>query len=137
MQMTYSGKKKNQKERERLAQKRKKQDGISTVSKRRKQNLTKKLHVSSTSNRQNLAKTLKTYAMSNLRTKYKILQGVKIMQQKQIFDIQVSIRKRIYHECSQGYVSADSKEWLCNTCRLAIKKEQWPKLSIINGMGFP
>ena len=33
--------------------------------------------------------------------------------------------------------TADTKEWLCNTCRLAIKKERWPKLSIINGMGFP
>ena len=35
------------------------------------------------------------------------------------------------------YVSAESKEWLCKMCRLAIKKEQLPKLSIINGMGFP
>ena len=33
------------------------------------------------------------------------------------------LEKRTYHECSQGYV--------------AIKKNQWPKLSIINGMGFP
>ena len=47
------------------------------------------------------------------------------------------LEKKTYLECSQGYVSADSKEWLCNTCRLAIKKERWPKLSIINGMGFP
>ena len=47
------------------------------------------------------------------------------------------LEKRTYLECSQGYISADSKEWLCNTCRLAIKKEQWPKLSIINGMGSP
>ena len=54
------------------------------------------------------------------------------------FDIQITIgKKKTYLEHSQGYVSADSKEWLCNTCRLAIKKEQWPKLSIINGMGFP
>ena len=44
--------------------------------------------------------------------------------------------KRTYLECSQGYVSAESKQWLCNTCRQAIKKNQWPKLSIINGMGF-
>ena len=47
------------------------------------------------------------------------------------------LEKKTFLECSQGYVSADSKQWLCNTCRLAIKKEQWPKLSIINGMGFP
>ena len=46
-------------------------------------------------------------------------------------------QKRTYLECSQGYLSAESKEWLCMMCRLAIKKEQWPKLSIINGMGFP
>ena len=45
--------------------------------------------------------------------------------------------KRTYLECSQGYVSAESKQWLCNTCRQAIKKNQRPKLSIINGMGFP
>ena len=32
------------------------------------------------------------------------------------------LEKRTYLECS---------------CRLAIKREQWPKLSIINGMGFP
>ena len=53
------------------------------------------------------------------------------------FDIQITIGKKTHLECSQGYVSADSKQWLCNTCRLAIKKERWPKLSIINGMGFP
>ena len=54
------------------------------------------------------------------------------------FDIQITTRKKkTYLECSQGYVSADSKQWLCNTCRLAIKKERWPKLSIINGKGFP
>ena len=134
---------------------------------------------------QNLANTLKSYAMCNLQTKYKILQKVKIMQQKQISKgintnqksitltqclkvfnqktstgpiyvctvclqtwFQTSVQdvtnltfnhnwKKTNLECSQGYVSADSKEWLCNTCRLAIKKEQWPKLSIINGMGFP
>ena len=45
--------------------------------------------------------------------------------------------KRTYLEHSQEYVSAESKQWLCNTCRQAIKKNQWPKLSIINGMGFP
>ena len=47
------------------------------------------------------------------------------------------LEKITYLECSQGYVSAESKEWSWNTCRLVIKKEQWPKLSIINGMGFP
>ena len=36
------------------------------------------------------------------------------------------LEKRTYLECSQGYVLAESKEWLCNTCRLVIKKEQWP-----------
>ena len=136
--------------------------------------------------KQNLANTLKSYAMCNLRTKYKILQRVKIMRQKQIskgiknnrksitltqclkvFNQKTStgpvyvctvclqtwfrtsvqdvanltfksqLEKKTYLECSQGYVSADSKQWLCNTCRLAIKKERWPKLSIINGMGFP
>ena len=49
----------------------------------------------------------------------------------------LQLEKRTYLECSQEYVSAESKEWLCNTCRLAIKKGQWPKLSTINGMGFP
>ena len=44
----------------------------------------KKLHVSSILQKQNLANTLKSYAMCNLRTKHKILQRVKTMQQKQI-----------------------------------------------------
>ena len=149
-------------------------------------NFKKKLHVSTILQKQNLANTLKSYAMCNLRTKYKILQRVKIMRQKQIskgiknnrksitltqclkvFNQKTStgpvyvctvclqtwfrtsvqdvanltfksqLEKKTYLECSQGYVSADSKQWLCNTCRLAIKKERWPKLSIINGMGFP
>ena len=53
------------------------------------------------------------------------------------FDIQITIGKKKHILNVQGYVSADSKEWLCNTCRLAIKKERWPKLFIINEMGFP
>ena len=44
--------------------------------------VTKKLHLSSIFKKQNLANTLKSYAMSNLRTKYRILQKVKILQQK-------------------------------------------------------
>ena len=124
--------------------------------------------------------------MSNLCTKYKILQKVKILQQKQkakrtnvnqksntltqclhVFNQKTSsgpiyvctvclqtwfrtsvhnvvnvtfksqLEKNTYLECSQGYISAVSKEWLYNTCRLAIKKGKWPKLSIINGMGLP
>ena len=47
-------------------------------------NFQKKLHVSTILQKQNLANTLKSYAMCNLRTKYKMLQRVKIMQQKQI-----------------------------------------------------
>ena len=47
-------------------------------------NFQKKLHVSMILQKQNLANTLKSYAMCNLRTKYKILQRVKIMRQKRI-----------------------------------------------------
>ena len=47
-------------------------------------NFQKKLHVFTILHKQNLANTLKSYAMCNLREKYKILQIVKIMQQKQI-----------------------------------------------------
>ena len=47
-------------------------------------NFKKKLHVSMILQKQNLANTSKSYAMCNLRTKYKILQRVKIMRQKQI-----------------------------------------------------
>ena len=46
--------------------------------------VTKKLHVSSIFKRKNLANTLKSYSMSNLCTKYKILQKVKILQQKHL-----------------------------------------------------
>ena len=125
--------------------------------------MTRKLHVSIIFKRQNLSNTLKSYAMSNLHTKYKILEKVKILRQKQIakgmnvnqesgtltqclnvFDQKTSsgpiyvctaclqtwfrtsvhdvanltfklqMEKRTYLECSQGYVSAESKEWLCN-----------------------
>ena len=48
-----------------------------------KRNFVKKVHVSSIFKKQNIGNTLKSYAMSNLRTKYKILQKVKILQQKQ------------------------------------------------------
>ena len=44
--------------------------------------VTKKLHIYGMFKKQNLADTLKSYAMRNLQTKYKILQRVKIMQQK-------------------------------------------------------
>ena len=47
-------------------------------------NFKKKIHVSTILQKQNLANALKSYAMCNLRTKYKILQRVKIMRQKQI-----------------------------------------------------
>ena len=33
--------------------------------------------------------------------------------------------------------SVDGKEWLCNTCKAALKKGHWPKLSVANGLGFP
>ena len=40
-------------------------------------------------------------------------------------------------ECTQHYKSVDGKEWLCNTCKAALKKGHWPKPSVANGMGFP
>ena len=48
-----------------------------------------------------------------------------------------NIQKATYLECTQHYKSVDGKEWLCNTCKAALKKGQWPKLSVANGMGFP
>ena len=129
-------------------------------------NFIKKLHFSSVFKKQNIVNTLKSYAMSNLRVKYKILQKVKILRQKQkakginvnrksntliqclhVFNEKTSsgpiyvctvclqtwfrtsvhnvanltfksqLEKNTYLKCSQGYISADSKEWLCNACR--------------------
>ena len=48
-----------------------------------------------------------------------------------------NIQKATYMECTQHYKSVDGKEWLCNTCKAALKKGHWPKLSVANGMGFP
>ena len=48
-----------------------------------------------------------------------------------------NIQRATYMECTQHYKSVDGKEWLCNTCKAALKKGHWPKLSVANGMGFP
>ena len=47
------------------------------------------------------------------------------------------MQKATYIECTQHYKSADGKQWLCNTCKAALKKGHWPKLSVANGLGFP
>ena len=47
------------------------------------------------------------------------------------------IQKATYLECTQHYKSVEGKEWLCNTCKAALKKGCWPKLSVANGLGFP
>ena len=47
------------------------------------------------------------------------------------------IQRATYLECTQNYKSVDGKEWLCNTCKAALKKGHWPKLSVANGLGFP
>ena len=45
--------------------------------------------------------------------------------------------EQIFQRCRTHYVSMNKKEWICKTCRLAIKEKQIPKLSIFNKMGFP
>ena len=47
------------------------------------------------------------------------------------------LSQKLFLECTQHYKSVESKEWLCNTCKRSIKEGHWPKLSVINGMGFP
>ncbi|KAL5006836.1 hypothetical protein ScPMuIL_015642 [Solemya velum] len=39
--------------------------------------------------------------------------------------------------CLTGYKSVHDKEWICYTCKNALKKSKVPRLSIANKMGFP
>ena len=43
---------------------------------------------------------------------------------------------RMFETCRTKYVSKDKKEWICKTCRNAIKDGKIPKLSVANKMGF-
>ena len=43
----------------------------------------------------------------------------------------------IARKCITGYRSENGKEWVCATCKISIKEDRIPKLSIANGMGFP
>ena len=59
-----------------------------------------------------------------------------------VYDIQKihfksSEEKQIFQKCRTHYVSVNKKEWICTTCRLAIKEIRIPKLSVFNKMGFP
>lgn len=45
--------------------------------------------------------------------------------------------KHAFSKSYVGYLSCNNKEWLCKTCRQAIKIGHIPKLSIANKMGFP
>ena len=42
----------------------------------------------------------------------------------------------MFETCRTKYVSKDKKEWICKTCRNAIKDGKIPKLSVANKMGF-
>ena len=43
----------------------------------------------------------------------------------------------MFAECSKGFTSVNSKEWLCRTFHFTIKEGKVPRLSVKNGMGFP
>ena len=45
--------------------------------------------------------------------------------------------RTMFETCRTKYVSKDNKEWICKTCRNAVKDGKIPKLSIENKMGFP
>ena len=45
--------------------------------------------------------------------------------------------RRMFETCRTRYVSKDNKEWICKTCRNAVKDGKIPKLSVQNKMGFP
>ena len=45
--------------------------------------------------------------------------------------------KKIFQECTQEYTSVRGKQWICNTCKTSLQRGFWPKLSVVNGLGFP
>ena len=45
--------------------------------------------------------------------------------------------RRMFETCRTRYASKDNKEWICKTCRNAVKDGKIPKLSVQNKMGFP
>ena len=40
-------------------------------------------------------------------------------------------------KCVTGYRSVANEEWICNTCICNIRQGKIPRLSVLNGMGFP
>ena len=51
--------------------------------------------------------------------------------------LRMHIVQNMFTECSTGFTSVNNKEWLCRTCRFAIKEGKVQRLSMKNGMGFP
>ena len=51
--------------------------------------------------------------------------------------LRTQIEQNMFAECSKGFTSVNSKEWLCRTCCFAIKEGKVLRLSVKNGMGFP
>ena len=45
--------------------------------------------------------------------------------------------KKNFQECTQEYTSVRGKQWICNTCKTSLQRGFWPKLSVVNGLGFP
>ena len=45
--------------------------------------------------------------------------------------------KKIFQECTQEYTSVRGKHWICKTCKTSLQRGFWPKLSVVNGLGFP
>ena len=45
--------------------------------------------------------------------------------------------REIFETCRVGWKSVNNNEWICNTCRNAIRKAMIPKLSVYNKLGFP
>ena len=48
-----------------------------------------------------------------------------------------SLDTNLLKQSLTGYLSVDDIEWICNTCIGNIKSGKVPKLSVMNGMGFP
>ena len=45
--------------------------------------------------------------------------------------------REIFERCRVGWKSVNNNEWICNTCRNAIRKAMICKLSVYNKLGFP
>ena len=56
---------------------------------------------------------------------------------KTVSSLSKNIDTPLLLQCLTGYHSVANEEWICNTCINNIRHGKVPRLSVLNGMGFP